>query len=258
MLKIDHTNYFSFESIGEFSSDSEWIHPDRVLDSYELIFITKGEVFIREEDENYELYKNECILLESGKRHFGYKVSKNPTSFYWFHFKTDFKMPFKVYKDDEYYDVKYLLKKLLHMSKTPGYSSSAKDSAALLLFYELSQIAAATKASALANKIGEYIRIHADKGITVETAAKHFGYNADYISKLFKMNFGMGIKKYILSERIKKARDLLLNTELSIKEISAQMGFSDANHFIKFFMYHEEISPMKFRNRYFNTHMNNQ
>ena len=54
------------------------------------------------------------------------------------------------------------------------------------------------------------------------------------------------------------AKDLLLTTDLSVKEIAAQMEFAEENLFIKYFIYHEEISPVKFRNKYFNTHMNNK
>lgn len=258
MLRLDNKNFFKFESIGEFVSDKEWIHPNRVIDTYELIMVTRGEVYIREEEKQYVLLANQCIILQPQKRHYGWRISKNPTSFYWFHFKTDIEMPFKLNKNNEYCDVKYLLKKLLHMSNTPGYSSYSTEAAALLLFGELFKMNSCDKENGLINKISEYIRINADRGVTVEETAAHFGYNADYIGKLFKNNFGVGIKKYIMSERIKKAKDLLLNTELSVKEISSQLGFSDSNNFVKYFIYHEEISPGKFRNKYFNVHMNNK
>ena len=78
MLKTDN-NYFAYENIGEFHSDDEWIHPIRVIDSYELIFVLSGTVYLFEEDEKYELHTNECILLEQGKQHGGYRVSNGLT-----------------------------------------------------------------------------------------------------------------------------------------------------------------------------------
>lgn len=258
MLNINRENYFVFDIIGEFCSADNWIHPVRTTDNYELIFVTDGEVFIEENGTRYELYRNQCILLEPGIVHGGWKTSRVPTSFYWLHFRTDMPMPFKTYTGDGYYDIKYLLKKLLHISKTPSYSKSAADAAAFMVFCELENVTAAVSGSSIANKIAEYIRINIDRGVTVADVAEYYSYSSDYISRLFRKTFGMGMKKYIMSEKIKFAKDLLLNTNLSVKEIAAQMGYTDENRFIKFFMYHEEISPTRLRDKYFNTMMNNR
>ena len=53
MLKTDN-NYFVYENIGEFHSNDEWIHPVRVIDSYELIFVLSGTVYLFEEGKRYE------------------------------------------------------------------------------------------------------------------------------------------------------------------------------------------------------------
>ena len=66
------------------------------------------------------------------------------------------------------------------------------------------------------------------------------------------------MKEYISSVRMKYAQNLLLTTNMSVKEISAQAEFENENHFIKFFKYHEGKSPSKFRNIYFNIHMNDK
>lgn len=257
MLKTDN-NYFAYENIGEFHSDDEWIHPIRVIDSYELIFVLSGTVYLFEEDEKYELHTNECILLEKGKQHGGYRVSNGLTSFYWLHFHTDCAMPFKTFVDADFYDLKYLLKKLLHMSRTPVYNTDALDAASFLIFNELQNLTSFKSGNSFANKVAEYIRMKINKNVSVLSVAKHFGYSPDYISKLFKKIFGVGMKEYISAERMKYAKDLLLTTDLSVKEISAQTGFVNENHFIKFFNYHEGKSPSQFRNMYFNIKMNDK
>ena len=75
---------------------------------------------------------------------------------------------------------------------------------------------------------------------------------------MFKKNHGVGLKQYIAAERVKAAKDLLLTTGLSVKEIAAKLGFHEENLFIKFFIYHEEISPTRFRNKYVGVHINNK
>ena len=251
-------NYLGFEAIGEFISEEDWCHPIRSIKSYELIFVLSGTVYIFEDDEKYELKADECILLEPWKTHGGYKESSGFTSFYWFHFLTDFDMPFKTLTDGDFYDIKYMLKKLLHMSNTPSYDLCALDAASLLIYKELVHASSAESGNSLVHKVAEYIRINIGKNITVTSIADYFGYSPDYLSKLFMHTFGLSAKEYITSERMKFAKNMLLTTNLSVKEISARMDFPEENNFINFFKYHEKISPSRFRNKYFNVHMNNK
>ncbi|MDD7700214.1 MAG: helix-turn-helix domain-containing protein [Eubacteriales bacterium] len=57
--------------------------------------------------------------------------------------------------------------------------------------------------------------------------------------------------------RLSCIQGLLLNTDYSLKAISGMCGFEDENAFVKFFKYHEGLTPTKYRNRYFRTHRNN-
>ena len=49
---------------------------------------------------------------------------------------------------------------------------------------------------------------------------------------------GKNCKKYIASERMKIAKDMLITTNMSVKQIAYELGFSSENLFIKFFIYH--------------------
>lgn len=258
MLILSGNKFFNFESEGEFHSNGEWIHPERIINSYELLFVLEGEVCIFEENDEYVLKKNDFLILRPNKKHGGTKKTSAPTSFFWLHFTTNFDFPCRIFKEAEYYDVKYLLKKLLHMSKTPVYEKNALDATAYMIYCELNAALQNSKKNSLACKIAEYIRINAQKGIYVKDVAEHYGYCIDHIGRLFKSCFGTGIRNYISLERMKIAKDFLMNTNLSVKEISAEMGFDEEKLFIKFFTYHDGISPAKFRNKYFNTHMNNK
>ena len=110
----------------------------------------------------------------------------------------------------------------------------------------------------MASQITEYIRNNKKRGITVSDIARHFGYNADYIGKYFKKIHGIGLKEYLAVQRIKLAKDFLLTTDMSVKQISSELGYNEENLFIKFFTYHEKISPAAFKAKYCNTHINNK
>ena len=56
---INYNNhYIEYISVGEFYSDRSWIHPERIIDSYEIILVLEGTVHIQEEDKKYTLNKN--------------------------------------------------------------------------------------------------------------------------------------------------------------------------------------------------------
>lgn len=220
----------------------------------------EGTVYIAEGTQEYILQKNQLLVLEPFREHYGYKTVSEPTAFYWFHFFTDLEIPLKYYTGTDIYEIKQLLKKLLHISNTPTYSTAAADSAGYLIFEELVRISSEDNSlnQALASQIAEYIRNNIKNGIAVSDIARHFGYNADYIGKYFKKIHGIGLKDYLSTQRIKLAKDLLLTTDMSVKQISRELGYSEENLFIKFFTYHEKISPAAYKTKYCNTHINNK
>lgn len=260
MLQLDTGNYFSYDMIGEFRSDGSWIHPRRVIESFELILVLAGTVHIAEDNTEYSLGRNQLLLLEPGREHYGFRTVSELTMFYWFHFLTDLRLPLKTYTGEDVYEIKQLLKRLLHIANTPGYSQAARDASAYLIFEELLRLARSESHArpTLISNITEYIRLHLKEGVTVSEIARQFDYNSDYIGKLFKKVYGVGLKEYIDLEKMKLARDLLLSTSLNVKQISHELGYQEENLFVKFFLYHEKISPTAFRGKYYNTHINNK
>lgn len=259
MITWDNGHYFSYEIIGEFRSKGTWIHPDRVIASYELIFVLQGTLYITEEDTAYEVEENEMIILEPGKRHFGTRETEEFMSFYWFHFNTDLPVEAKKIVPDDVYDIKFFLKKLLHVTNSAEGTQENADALGLLIYHEcVKPRNSLYKNVKLASDIKEYIRLNLKENVTVSEIADRYGYNVDYIGKLFKANFGLSLKKYIALQRLNLAKDLLLTTMLSVKQIAGEIGYADENAFVKFFVYHEKMSPTVFRNNYFNTHINNR
>lgn len=271
MIKSDMFMEFSDElmklqyvSSGRFFSDEEWVHPRRMIDSYEIIYVVEGCIFIQEEEEKFNIQKGEILMLQPDKLHFGYQKSVGNTSFYWLHFEDCEALAFKNINQfhcfEDTYQVNLLFKQLLHISNTPEYP---RYTANLMLWLILTEIWVKQKEnvnqySPVLKNICEWIRIKSDRKITVKEVADEFGYSEDYISRLFKKNFSLGIKEYIDETKMKTIKNLLLLTHYPMKQIAQEVGFSDYKNFLKYFKYHENISPMEFRKMYFNTHMNNR
>ncbi|OCT16819.1 hypothetical protein A8709_00405 [Paenibacillus pectinilyticus] len=70
-----------------------------------------------------------------------------------------------------------------------------------------------------------------------------------YVSYLFKKEAGQTLVKYITSIRMHKAAELLHGTNLTIADISGQVGFMNTSYFCKTFKQYHGQSPAKFRER---------
>jgi AraC-like DNA-binding protein len=63
----------------------------------------------------------------------------------------------------------------------------------------------------------------------------------------FKSRTGLSPKQYQLQARIQKAQDLLLNTPMSVKEISLVLGFDSPYHLSRQFKQHVGLAPRYWR-----------
>lgn len=88
-----------------------------------------------------------------------------------------------------------------------------------------------------------------DADTNIEKLASVFKFSYDYISKVFKNNTGDTINHYIVSVRLKKAADLIINTNLNVKKIGVMVGYSDSNYFYKAFKKEYGISPLEYKKR---------
>lgn len=82
--------------------------------------------------------------------------------------------------------------------------------------------------------------------VTAFAQSIHLGY--DQLRKRFRISTGMSPKSYFLQLKINRAKELLLQPGLTIKEIASQLGFDDPYYFSRLFTRRCGISPLGFRN----------
>lgn len=88
-----------------------------------------------------------------------------------------------------------------------------------------------------------------DATCSIITVAEQLGMNRCSMTKTFKQHTGVSPKDYLSSLRLRRASELLRNTELSVQEIARMCGFTEANYFSKFFRKHTGKAPLQFRSR---------
>ena len=68
-----------------------------------------------------------------------------------------------------------------------------------------------------------------------------------YLQKIYKTFFGKSIIEEMIGFRIENAKKLLIETDMSVTEISKRCGYSSYNYFVRQFRACEGISPTEFR-----------
>ncbi len=104
------------------------------------------------------------------------------------------------------------------------------------------------KQNPVIEKTRSFIQEHLSDGISLEEAAAYVNVNPFYLSKLFKEETGENFIDYVTDLRLEKAKELLKEGKLSIKELSWATGYPDQNYFSKVFRKKFGVTPTEFRN----------
>lgn len=98
-------------------------------------------------------------------------------------------------------------------------------------------------------KIIQYIHENYMKDINLQTIADIFHLNALYLGRRLKQETGASFPDYINHLRLEKAKDLLINTSLSAKQISDKVGYSNDKYFNNQFKKHTNMTPGEYRRK---------
>ena len=100
------------------------------------------------------------------------------------------------------------------------------------------------------DKIKEIVHKNVNHIITRESIGKVIFLNPDYLSKLFRKETGLALSDYIARVKVEEAKRLLKNTNKSIGEIAAELGYTNFSYFSKMFKLETDTSPNQFRQLY--------
>jgi len=112
----------------------------------------------------------------------------------------------------------------------------------IVLFQGIPHASAMRKAEA-------FIKANYTRKISLREVAKIAGLSAPYFSTIFKEEMGENLSKYINRQRVEKASRMLLETDISLAEISNACCFDDQSWFSKIFKSFTGISPSKYRSQ---------
>ena len=269
----------TFLAAGNLTNDDLFLHPRRVMDSYELISVTKGVLHIQSGSRDYHLSPGQFLLLFPGECHVGTEATEGELSFYWMHFylpANHTSVCEEVQIDSFFHQessshyilpetgtlsassrVGVLFVQLLDLAKRPGSLSSMQCSYAqstLLLelthesFFRHRLMQQDRKMPLGIIDLMEWLQLNYDTSLSVTDIAGKFGYHPSYLTALFKRCSGYTVTEYLNRQRIRVAKDLLTSAHrLSLSEISEKVGIGDEKYFMRLFKRYEGITATAYR-----------
>jgi AraC-like DNA-binding protein/mannose-6-phosphate isomerase-like protein (cupin superfamily) len=272
----DNNLQFSFSApvraynAGLFLSKGKWIHSERVIDSYELIFVRQGTLSMHENGNKFLIKPGQTLLLWPGRTHGGTEFNPEDLQFYWIHFDvkaekrkgtdTLIQIPQTVTlkRPDRFTE---LFRRFLDDQESKCLDQTSAD---LLVMLMLCQVAQAQRLSdpsggtavVLAQRAESYIRTNFDRPISTSTVARALDCNPDYLGRVFREIYGTSPTNFIHKVRLQHARALLMDTGMSVSQIARECGFDDSGYFRRVFRHNEGMSPLAYRKLYARVHVN--
>jgi two-component system response regulator YesN len=99
-------------------------------------------------------------------------------------------------------------------------------------------------------KAKQWIKNHLSDEASLNGLAQYLHISPNYLSSLFKQSTGETFQDYTSRLRFERAKELLMEPDRKIHEISAMVGFTDSNYFSIAFKKHVGLTPSQYRARY--------
>lgn len=236
---------------------------------YILIYCLEGHGWIELETEKYELIPNSYFIIPTYTAHKYGARETDPWSIYWVHFagnsaqklyhkyalsEASSERPQVVQIPFEERRIKYF-DGLISLLES-GYSREIVEYVNISLWQLLGSFVYKDFFSEIRNQNNEtdivdtaikYMKENIDRSISVKELADHINYSSPYLYSLFKEETGYSPIHYFNHLKIQKACQYLSFTDMSIKEISYELGFNDPFYFSRMFKKLMELSPSAYR-----------
>lgn len=99
------------------------------------------------------------------------------------------------------------------------------------------------------DQVKEYIQNHLSEDTSLDVLADLVGLSPEYLLRLFKKSENCTILHYINELKIIKAKNMIADHSVQIKEIAAQLGFTSSGYFGRFFKSKTGFSPQSYRDQ---------
>lgn len=99
----------------------------------------------------------------------------------------------------------------------------------------------------ISDKIAGIVRTEFDQELTLETISDRLHYSPNYLSSIFKKEYGTTFSDYLMNYRLEIAKKWLVDTDMAIKDIAERLRYQNPQNFIRSFRKKEHVTPGAYR-----------
>jgi AraC-like DNA-binding protein len=96
-------------------------------------------------------------------------------------------------------------------------------------------------------RVREFVEVHLGESIDLSMLAGVAGLSVHHFARQFKQSAGVTPHAYLTQRRVERAREMLVQTDLSLAEIAFAVGFFDQGHLARHFRHRLGTTPREFR-----------
>lgn len=268
MVRIDNLEIVA-QNAGILIKEGLYKHSSREITSYELIFVRKGCLKMFEGEKHFAINEGEYILLHPNIYHGGTLNSSDELIFYWIHFKfsnnskNNFSHFLKIPQHDKVSrpdHITFLFRRFLEDQEATWLTQEMADIILKQIIMESAEtrnyLPNSNSKEFLPNRINAFIRSHIKENLSTSLIAREFGYNPDYLGRVFKSAYKISISTSIQKQKIRLASKLLIESKMNIDQVSTECGYRTTNYFRRTFKKFEDMSPYSYRKLYGRFHVN--
>ena len=243
--------------------------------SVEILYVLKGMISISIDTDSYDIFEDEVQIINVNESHRIYSNEDNKVLI--FHIDSSFLE--KYYQDinniffytntsndisqkgEEYTIFKTFLAEILceTVQRQEDYDEEIESIVIKLLFHMINNFHYLISGEGdlkdnqeqfdRYHRISKYIFNNYNSNITLQNIAKKEFLSPDYLSHEFKNATGYNFTDLLNLTRVEEGIKLLLDTDMSLTEISEEVGFSHTRYFNKHFKNYYGLTPLQFRRK---------
>lgn len=264
--KTAKMTYFYAQELGHFKTKAPYFTERENLDSFLIIYTISGFGRLKYLGKEYQLKKGQCFFIHCQEYHYYWTKEDEEWEFLWIHFnganvlgyyKQFVFNGFKVLNINEK-NVEELMNHAIELNQRKNFTTELLTSNVIqnilteLLIRnctnDMKRVFIPKYIKMIAKKIESSFR----EPLCLDDFQREWNRSKYHISKEFKKYIGVTVNEYIISSRISYAKELLKYSELSINEITFEIGMNNVTHFINLFKAREKKTPLLYRKEWKN------
>ena len=225
-------------------------------------YIVSGHGYLEINGEKYKLNPGDAYVIHPGDTCVYYADKTDPYKKYWINFSAEFFFSemLKAYDiNDRVFrgmDLSGFFEELFKLEYISDTNDELFIPASKLIFGAIIEMVqhkennTVTTGRDIAYQVRGMLYKSTSKHITIDDIAKKLYRSKNDITRQFKRKYSVTPHNYLLDMRIRRAKNMLINSKKSLAEIANHLCFSSEFHFSNTFKKRVGVSPSEFRKQY--------